>query len=103
MRVCRMRTGISFDLSASDRARLEALVRDRNTPQKHAWRAEIVLLSADGVGTVEIMRRTGRAKTCVWRWQERFAEEGVEGLLRDKTRPSRIPLLAAESAERWSP
>jgi hypothetical protein len=22
----------------------------------------------------------------VWRWQQRFAEEGVDGLLRDKTR-----------------
>src|SRR5688572_27413759 len=100
MRVWRMRTGISFDLSASDRARLEALVRDRNTPQKHAWRAEIVLLSTDGIGTVEIMRRTSKSKTCVWRWQERFAEEGVEGLLRDKTRPSRIPPLGAEIGER---
>ena len=36
------------------------------------------------------MRRTGKSKTCVWRWQERFIEEGVDGLLRDKTRPSRI-------------
>jgi hypothetical protein len=95
-----MRTGIGFELSASDRTRLEALVRDRNTPQKHAWRAEIVLLSADGLGTVEIMRRTGKAKTCVWRRQERFAEAGVEGLLRDKTRPSRIPPLGTEIGER---
>lgn len=30
-------------------------------------RAEIVLLSADGVGTNEIMRQTGKSKTCVWR------------------------------------
>ena len=46
------------------------------------------------------MRRTGKSKTCVWRWQERFAEEGCDGLLRDKTRPSRIPPLGAEVAER---
>jgi hypothetical protein len=37
-----------------------------------------------------IMRDTGKSKTCVWRWQERFADEGFEGLLRDKTRFSRI-------------
>jgi hypothetical protein len=60
----------------SNRLRLEALVKDCNTPQKQAWRASIVLLSAAGVGTVEIMRRTGKSKTCVWRWQERFAVEG---------------------------
>src|SRR5215204_4481703 len=91
-----MRPGISITLHPSDRHRLEAVVADRNTPQKHVWRAEIVLLSADGAGTVEIMRRTGTSKTCVWRWQERFAIAGVEGLLRDKTRPSRVPPLGQE-------
>jgi transposase len=95
-----MRTGIPIEVSASDRKRLEALVRDRNAAQKHVWRATIVLLTADGLGTSEIMRRTGKSKTCVWRWQERFAEAGFEGLLRDKTRPSRIPPLGAEVAER---
>ena len=55
--------------------------------QKHVWRAQIVLLSADGLGTMAIMAATGKSKTCVWRWQERFMEEGVDGLLRDKTRP----------------
>ena len=91
-----MRPGISITLHPSDRHRLEAVVADRNTPQKHVWRAEIVLLSADGAGTVEIMRRTGTSKGCVWRWQERFAIAGVEGLLRDKTRPSRVPPLGQE-------
>lgn len=100
MRFCGMRTGISFEVSPADRRRLEALVRDRNTSQKHVWRAEIVLLSGDGVGTIEIMRRTAKSKTCVWRWQERFMAEGVEGLLRDKTRPSRIPRLGTETTER---
>src|SRR5437016_8032348 len=95
-----MRTGISITVSASDRRRLQAVVRDRNAAQKHAWRAEIVVLSADGVGTNEIMRRTGKSKTCVWRWQERFMQAGVDGLLRDKTRPSRIPPLGAEVAAR---
>ena len=87
-------------VSAADRKRLQALIRDRNAAQKHVWRAEIVLLSADGVGTNEIMRRTGKSKTCVWRWQQRFMEEGFDGLLRDKTRPSRIRPLGKDVAER---
>ena len=99
MRVSGMRTGISFTLSPADRRRLTAVVGDRNAPQKHVWRASIIQLSANGAGTVEIMRRTGKSKTCVWRWQERFVEEGFEGLLRDKTRPSRIPPLGADVAE----
>jgi hypothetical protein len=32
-----MRSGISITLTAPDRVRLEALVADRNTPQKHVW------------------------------------------------------------------
>jgi len=100
MRIWRMRTGISIIVTPSDRFRLEALVRDRNVPQKQVWRAEIVLLSADGLGTNEIMHQTGKSKTCVWRWQERFMQEGFEGLLRDKTRPSRIPPLGADVAAR---
>ena len=59
-----------------------------------------MLLTSDGLGTVEIMRRTGKSKTCVWRWQERFMAAGVDGLLRDKTRPARIARLGAEVAER---
>ncbi len=95
-----MRTGISITLKLADRRRLQALARDRNAPHKHVWRAEIVLFSADGVGTNEIIRRTGKSKTCVWRWQERFMQEGYDGLLRDKTRPSRIPPLGSTIAER---
>ena len=96
----RMRTGISITLMPGDRRRLEALVRDRNAPHKHVWRAAIVLLSTDGIGTNEIMRQTGKSKTCVWRWQERFMQEGYDGLLRDKTRPSRIKPLRSDIAAR---
>src|SRR5436190_3757866 len=95
-----MRTGISITLEAKVCLRLETIVRDRNAPQKHVWRAEIVLLSGGGLGTVEIMRRTGKSKTCVWRWQERFMQEGVAGLLRDKTRPSRVKPLSQEVIDR---
>ena len=95
-----MRTGISITVTRADRRRLKALAGDRNAPQKHVWRAEIVLFTAAGLGTNEIMRRTGKAKTSIWRWQERFMEEGFDGLLRDKTRPSRIPPLGADVAKR---
>jgi transposase len=91
-----MRTGIEIEVAAADRARLEAIVADRNRRQKHVERARIVLLSADRVGTVAIMRQVGCAKATVWRWQERFMEEGVDGLLRGKSRPpGRAPLPQA--------
>ena len=95
-----MGTGIAFTVDAADRARLEAIVSDRNRPQKHVWRARIILLTTAGVGTSGIERATGKDKTCVWRWQERFMLEGIDGLLRDKTRPSRKPPLATSTIER---
>src|SRR5215468_10784694 len=94
-----VRKGVTLEMSAADRARLEAIVVDRNSPQKHVGRAQIVLLTGDGVGTNEIMRRTGTSKVTVWRWPERFMRAGVTGLLRDKTRPSRIPPLPASAHE----
>jgi transposase len=90
------RDDICLYLCPADRAQLAAIVADRNSPRKCCWRAQIVLATADGLGTNAIMRRTGKSKPCVWRWQERYMQEGVLGLLRDKTRPARIaPLPAA--------
>ena len=95
-----MRTGMVVEVKPGDQVRLQAVVADRNSPRKHVWRAQIVLLTAQGHGTAEIMRRTGKAKTAVWRWQERFMQAGVDGLLRDKTRPSRIAPLGSDVADR---
>src|SRR5262249_50466628 len=78
-----MRERTNIQLSATDRNELESVVANRNSPQKHVWR--IVLLTADGHGTAEIIRATGKA---------------MAGLWRDKTRPSRIPPLSPEVAER---
>jgi transposase len=100
MRFCGMRTGISITVTSKDRRRLEAIIANRNAPQKHVWRSQIILLTAAGAGTNAIMAETGKAKTCVWRWQERFMREGVDGLVRDKTRPPRVPPLAQDKIER---
>jgi transposase len=95
-----MRKGITIAVTSADRVRLDAIARDRNSPQKHVWRARIVLLTADGKGTNAITEAVGKDKTAVWRWQERFMHEGVAGLTRDKTRPSRVPPLPAETVDR---
>src|ERR1700733_3900860 len=95
-----MRKGIEVRLSAGDRKRLEAIIGSGNSPQKHVWRARIVLLSADGIGTMAIQRQTGKGKPTIWRWQARFMAEGVDGLLHEATRPSRVPPLPAGALER---
>src|SRR5579864_2231999 len=91
---------VNILLRPDDRALLTAVLDDRNRPQKHVQRARIVLLSADRLSVLDVARQTGISRPAVWRWQQRFAEEGVEGLLRDKTRkPGKKPLPAATVAK----
>src|SRR3712207_4902194 len=84
-------------LTSSDRERLAAIITDRNCPQKHVLRARIILHSDERLPVQEVARRAGVSRPAVWRWQQRFAEEGVEGLLRDKTRPPGKTPLPAET------
>jgi transposase len=78
-------------VSTEDRARLAAIVGDRSRPLKHVQRARLVLLSAERWPVLEVARRAGVSRPAVWRWQRRYAEEGVDGLLHDKTRPPGTP------------
>src|SRR6202795_1161069 len=77
-----MRKGIEVRLGPGDRERLEAVIGSGNSPQKHVWRARIVLLSADGVGTMAIQRQTGKGKPTIWRWQARFLAQRCRRFLR---------------------
>src|SRR6202167_2596993 len=95
-----VREGIEVRLGPGDRDLLEAVIGSGNSPQKHVWRARIVLLSADGVGTMAIQRLTGKGTPAIWRWQARFMAEGVEGLLHEATRPAGKPPLTPETIER---
>ena len=79
-------------VSAEDRARLAAIAADRNRSQKHAARARILLKCAEHRDVATVAREAGVSRPAVWRWQQRYAEAGVAGLLRDKTRkPGKAP------------
>ncbi len=88
-----------ISISAADRERLERLVRDRNTPQKVVWRARIVLLASDRLTAGAIAAEVGKSELTVRRWRRRFAIKGVDGLLKDATRPSRVKPLAPEKVK----
>ena len=86
-------------LSTAEREQLAAIVADRNRPRKHVERAGIVLASADRHSAQQVAQRIGVSRPTVWRWQQRFAESGIEGLLRDKTRkPGKAPIAAEITA-----
>src|SRR5260370_9317343 len=84
-----MRKGVEVRLGPGDRERLEAVIGSGNSPQKHVWRAGIVLLSAHGGGTMGVQPRTGKGKATIWRWQARFHAGGRHRLVPSRTRPAR--------------
>jgi len=59
------KTSACIWLSPADRAALEGWVTGRSTPQKLVWRGRIVLLSADRVGVMTIVRSVGKSKVTV--------------------------------------
>src|SRR5712664_2652945 len=83
-------------ISAADGERLERLVRDRNTPQKVVWRALIVLLASDGLTAEGIAAAVDKSLLTVRRWRRRYMAKGMDGLLKDATRPSRVKPLTPE-------
>jgi transposase len=83
-------------VSDGERAELDRLIRVRNTPQKVVMRASIVVLTADGVPTSEIMKRLKTTYPTITRWRQRYSERGVEGLCKDATRPGRKPRIDGE-------
>jgi transposase len=94
-----MRKIEQISISAADRDRLQRLVRDRNTPQKVVWRARIVLLASDGPTAEGIAAAVGKSLLTVRRWRRRYVAKGVDGLLKDATRPSRVKPLTPEKVK----
>ena len=89
-------------LSTAEREQLAAIAADRNRPRKPVERARIVLASADRHSARQVAQSVGVSRPTVWRWQQRFAESGVDGLLRDRTRkPGKAPIAATAMARGW--
>ena len=86
-----------IEVPAEDRERLRLLARDRNTPQKLVWRAKIVLLAGEGKRALEVAAEVGVSVLTVRRWRRRYQDKGVDGLLKDATRPPRVKPLLPET------
>jgi Winged helix-turn helix len=87
-------------LSSTEREQLAAIVADLNQPRKHVERARIVLASGDRGSAQRVAQSVGVSRPTVSRWQQRFAEAGIEALLHDKTRKPGKETIAAEAVAR---
>jgi transposase len=82
-------------VNATDRNRLNQLVKSPKTPQKVAFRAMIVLGAGDGVSNNQLAQQLSTSRPTVLKWRERFEQWGMEGLLRDAPRPGRNRRITA--------
>jgi transposase len=79
---------VPIELTAEERAQLEAWERRRSSAQALALRSRIVLAAAEGRGNTEIAARLGIAVSSVRKWRNRFAAHRLDGLT-DEPRPGR--------------
>jgi Winged helix-turn helix len=60
-------------------------------------------MNADGHGVMAIMREVGVSKTTVWRWQEYFVEDGVEGHRHTELFPGRAEAAVGDFRQNSGP
>lgn len=82
---------VTITLTAQDRADLEAVTRQATSSQRDVFRAQIILLSADGYNNTEIAAELACRRKTVRKWRGRFAAAGRAGLV-DAPRPGRPPI-----------
>jgi transposase len=90
-----MRRARAVALNDVDRQTLQSWSRSRVLPARRVLRAKIVLLAAADKQDLAIAETLRISRHTAALWRSRFVSKGVEGLLRDATRPSRIPPLSA--------
>jgi transposase len=89
-----MRIAPAIELTSKQRAKLRSLQKARSSAVRVQERAAIILLAADGLENQEIAHKLGQDKMKVGRWRARYAQGGLEAILKDKSRPGRIRPLS---------
>lgn len=90
-----MRVAPAISLSLQEKNKLEKLSRARSSSQRLKERSAMILLAAQGLENQEIAQRLNQDVGKVGRWRGRYAAMGLAGIAKDKTRPGRIPPVAA--------
>ena len=95
-----MRVAVEINLEPAMRNRLLRYSTATNISPKLRVRSQIVLLAAEGRTNKEIAAELDLDQPQVGRWRKRFAEQGLNGIEKDKSRPGRIkPLSKRKESE----
>ena len=87
------KTSLTIRLTPAERQTLLAWQRATTIRAGLRRRARMILLVADGVSITAIAAMVGISRRYVYKWAQRFLEQGVEGLA-DKPGRGRVPRQA---------
>lgn len=90
---------MKISLSDNDRNALQQWVKSRAVGSKQTLRARIILMTAEGRPTEELMRTLKVSNPTLNLWRKRYLDCGIEGLVKGKTRASRVPPLPEEKVQ----
>jgi transposase len=103
-----MRRAPTIVLDADTREKLEELVRSRTQPLRLTQRSRIILLAAAGWDNDAIGAELNITRQKAGRWRTRFAERGMDGILKEEPGRGRPRVIGARkraaivSATQWS-
>ena len=73
-------TALTIRLTVEERQTLMAWQRSTTIPAGRARRGQIMLVLADGLPVVQIADTVGVTHRVVYKWAQRFLQDGIEGL-----------------------
>jgi hypothetical protein len=94
------RPTVPLELSAEERARIEAALRPARAEQRIVRRAQAVLMMADAVPAADIARLLGVHVRTVEEWRCRFDCDNPSDKLADAPRSGRPPSLSRTPLQR---
>ena len=81
-----MRVAARVEVPDGDRAKLERWASSRSAPVRLRERSRIVLKASSGLTNREIAAELGLEVNKVGRWRKRYAEEGIAGIEKERSR-----------------
>ncbi len=90
---------MKITVSDADRRTLEKWLKSRATTPKQKQRARIILMSAEGRPTSELMETLKLSNPTLNRWRRRYQEGGIDALRKGKSKAPGINPLAQEKVQ----
>ena len=95
-----MRIASLIKLTGTEQRNLQRLSKARSSAIRVRERCAMILLAAEGVKNQDIAKALRQDPGKGGRWRKRYAQMGLAGILKDKTRPGRIKAISAGKKSR---